>query len=73
MSWPGLLIRVLAVAWFIAASELSRAGLNQLGIEPTFLARLTWVMALVVPVWAFALVASKRVDRTSSEKWKIWG
>ncbi len=73
MSWPGLLIRLLAVAWFVVAIEFTRTGLSELGIAPTLLARLTWNVALVAPAWAFAIAAAKRVDRGTSEKWKIWG
>jgi len=73
MSWPGLLIRVLAVAWFVVAVEFNRTGLIALGIAPNLLARLTWNIALVAPVWAVAFPAAQRADRQTSAKWKIWG
>ena len=69
MSWPGLIIRVLAVAWFVVVLQFSRMGLSQIGIAPTILAQLAWSATLILPVLILSLAAAKRVDRAASDRW----
>lgn len=72
MSWPGLILRLSAFGWFLAALGLQRLGLSQLGITPALTAKVAWCVLTVLPVWLLMLLAAKRVDHASSDKWKIW-
>jgi len=71
MSWPGLLIRVIAVIAMFVVADFNRTFLAALGIPPTYVARILWNVALWLPIILIALPAAKRVDAKVSGRWKL--
>ena len=68
MRWVGLLIRVLAVIWFIVVATYNRDFLTALGFAPTQIARIIWNVTLITPVFAIAFPLAKRADERVARK-----
>jgi len=71
MSWPGLLIRVIAVIAMIIIADFSQSFLAALGIPPTYVAKVLWNLVLWLPILLISLAAAKRVDAKVSERRKL--